>query len=592
MDENWDPITVGNVVFPRVASQHIRAMGKEQYDQWMADRIKAKTDPLFLGELLDFDFQEEPHRILFSQFPKMQYPAPPLGQLDTVKRLLLLWSRGVFKTSCVIVMIVQIILNYPDVRIVFLTGSDDLAINQLNRVKRMFEVSTDRFKYLFPEYVYRSHQNKKTGKWVDTQPEMGNAHRFTVPARMSVTFAEGTMQISTAKKAKSGSHYDWIFADDLVNDQNFKSEKMLQKVYDDYLSLLPLLDPQGYLILTGTRYNFDDSYERIQVAAKDNPNWKFSIKDCWSSNCMNCGCSAIWHDFDINILEAPCTKPGVICPGFKSDGTVGTIFPVAVTRRGNTIGFTVKFLYDQKLDLGPAAFANQYENKPLSSDLQTFTETMIGAQTIFDKSKLPGDFCYTFAVGDLADTEDDGDESVLYVVKKFAGQLFVVKCYAGKWGPNQTVDTILRLLITDRPAVLYLEKTLGSGALMNQIHARAAEMNLQKTPIEWLRPGNQKGRKHFRISNIQPALVGRRLWIWHAIDGYQTLVDQLTRFPRIKRDDRADCLGWVVEAPTGYELETPPPPPQTVSNWLRKLNQAQPLDDEYTDHGAGSGICC
>lgn len=127
---------------------------------------------------------------------------------------------------------------------------------------------------------------------------------------------------------------------------------------------------------------------------------------------------------------------------------------------------------------------------------------------------------------------------------------------------------------------------------MNQIIARAAEMNLPKTPIEWLKPGNQKGRKNFRIGNIQPALVGRRLWIWHGIDGYQKLCDQLTKWPRIKHDDRADCLGYVVEAPTGYEHETPPAPPQTTANWLRKLNQATPAEDEYYDGGLGSGLCC
>jgi hypothetical protein len=133
------------------------------------------------------------------------------------------------------------------------------------------------------------------------------------------------------------------------------------------------------------------------------------------------------------------------------------------------------------------------------------------------------------------------------------------------------------------------EKTLGSGSLNNQIIARAAEVGLPKIPIQWLKPGNRKGSKNFRISNIQPAFVGRRLWLWHAIAGYDILVKQLCRFPRIKHDDFADCLGWVVEAPTGYELETPPQR-ESTGHWLARLNGCEPENPNYPDSGGGSGV--
>jgi len=55
-------------------------------------------------------------------------------------------------------------------------------------------------------------------------------------------------------------------------------------------------------------------------------------------------------------------------------------------------GFTVDILDNIKKDIGPALFANQYENNPLAADTQTFTETMIGAQTIFDIKQIPNYF--------------------------------------------------------------------------------------------------------------------------------------------------------------------------------------------------------
>jgi hypothetical protein len=247
---------------------------------------------------------------------------------------------------------------------------------------------------------------------------MGNAHEFTVPARSSTVFAEPTFAISTANSAKAGCHFEFIFIDDLVNETNYRSPKMLDKVFDDYLNICPLLEPSGYMLLTGTRYTFDDAYDRIQENAKtqgDSTVWKFSIRNCWSSNCENCGCPEIYHDRDVNILQSPCAKCGSACVGFQSDRTVGTLFPPATTRAGRAIGHRLEFLNSQKAELGAANFANQYENTPLSSDLQTFTETMIGGQTIFDADKWPNDRSYTFAVGDLADSEGDENDMSVYL---------------------------------------------------------------------------------------------------------------------------------------------------------------------------------
>jgi hypothetical protein len=589
-DDNIATIMIDGVVFPRIASQRIRSMPAAERVQWNADRIKAKTDTLYLAEILDFDMQPEPHFQLFAQFPKMSYPPKPLGDIDPLtKKRLILWSRGTFKTSCVVVYIVQFILSYPDVRICFLTGSDDLAKLQLARVKRLFEVSTERFKYLFPEYVYVSRQNRRTKIWEDCQDAMGNAHLFTVPARTNVTFAEPTMTISTAKKAKAGSHYDVIFADDIVNENNFRSEKMLTRVYDDYVSLLPLLDPQGYLVISGTRYSFGDTYELIQESAKTNPNWKISVRDCWSTGCKFCGCADIWHDKDADIVQPPCIKCGSACPGFKSNGAIGTIFPVATTRRGGTIGFTLKFLADQKLDLGAAAFANQYENRPLSSELQTFTEPLLEQQTIRDARLIPDYFASTsFVVGDLADSDasDMTDLSVLYLCRKFQGQIFVIDAAYGRWGSAALVDNILKMLLRPdgRPSAIYLEKNNGSGHLNDLVIARQIQLGLPRVAITWIKAGNIKGSKSRRIGNCQEALKSKRLWLCAGMSGYQLLVDQLIKWPRVKRDDFCDALGMVVEAPHGAGFETTPQT-QSALTWLGKLNQ--PV--EYDGGGANDG---
>ena len=72
------------------------------------------------------------------------------------------------------------------------------------------------------------------------------------------------MAITTARSVKAGSHYDVIFIDDLVNETNYRSLKMLEKSIQDYRDIGPLLAPAGYIFVTGTRYSFGDLYEQIQ----------------------------------------------------------------------------------------------------------------------------------------------------------------------------------------------------------------------------------------------------------------------------------------------------------------------------------------
>src|ERR1700676_1543806 len=265
--------------FPRGFIKWYEHANPEEKTQWFTERFLCLKYPLFLSgfveakksgdpdlpkeyvPILGMDFQHDPHTLLFKQFLQMR-PGEDfvLSDLDTVtKKRMILWPRGLFKTSSIIVEIVQTVLNYPNVRICFMTGGDQLAKRQLARVKRVFEKPTQRFKTLFPEFCLRSIRNKKIKDetdpraWSDELCKMGTAHEFTVPARTNETAAEPTFAISTAKSVKAGSHFDLIIIDDLVNDQNYRSVKALEKCFQDYLDICPLLDPSGFIVMTGTR---------------------------------------------------------------------------------------------------------------------------------------------------------------------------------------------------------------------------------------------------------------------------------------------------------------------------------------------------
>lgn len=583
------------------------------YLSGFAEEIKdgAPDLPKTYVPIMGMDFQPNPHTRLFAQYlQKRPGENIVLSDLDTLtKKMMILWPRGLFKTSSIIVEIVQNILNYPNIRICFLTGGDQLAKRQLARVKRIFERPTKRFRMLFPEFCLVSRPLKRKKKnadgieeldYEDVTPKMGTAHEFTVPCRTNDTFAEPTFAISTAKSVKAGSHFDMIFIDDLVNEQNYRSVKALEKCYQDYIDICPLLEPTGFMVITGTRYSFGDTYERLQDMAKQEEKelgktiWKFSIRDCWSMGCQNCTHTDVFHDFTMNVVEPRCTDPNCNCPGFKARGNRDVLFPATRTHDGRSIGHTVEFLENARLQLGPEFFANQYENQPIATGSQTFTETLIGGQTLFHDKQFPTySQATTFVIGDLAYVGQEGrDYSVLFVCRVFQGQIFVIDCVFGNWDSDAVAKNTIAVLIKHRPSMLYYERFNGWEAYNNVITAYAQTMGVLKVPIEWVKGSQASNAKLIRIGSVKGPLQQKRLWLDGRMPGYQMLVNQLVKWPKLGRhDDFADCLGMVVAAPTGYEQGTPPVP-EGAKNWLRRMNQAAPLDDSYGDNGCGTGICC
>ena len=617
--------------FPKGFVKWFNGTTAEEQTEWFEGRFRCLKYHLYLSgfveapkigdpdlpkeyvPILGMDFQPDPHIQLFKCFlqkrPGEKFVLSDLDQLT--KKRMILWPRGLFKTSAVRVDIVQMILNYPNIRICFLTGGDQLAKRQLAAIKKFFEKPSKRFEWLFPEFCNKSVRNKKVAEffddgtpnpkaWSDELCKLGNAHEFTVPCRTNDMFAEPTFAISTAKSVKAGSHFDVIYIDDLVNEQNYKKIEALEKCYQDYIDLCPLLEPTGFIVMTGTRYSFGDTYERIQDDAKKEMKemgqtiWKFYIRDCWSHGCQNCIHTNVYHDYEKNILQPPCEVQGCNCPGYKDRGNKDVLFPQTRTHDGRHIGHTLKFLEGELIRTSPEFFANQYENKPIATGAQTFDDVLIGRQTLHDITQIPPYAAsFTFVVGDLAYVGQDGrDYSVLFVCRLFQGQIFIFACEFGTWDSAKVAENVVNILLTQRPNTIFLEKFNGWEAYSNVITAHASSRGILKVPIEWVKGSQADQAKLIRIGTVKGPLDQRRLWFYAPMKGYDILVQQLCKWPKLGRhDDFADCAGMVVTVPTGYQLENPPVA-VSVGHWLRKLNETKLDDDSYGDNGCGTGLCC
>jgi hypothetical protein len=339
--------------------------------------------------------------------------------------------------------------------------------------------------------------------------------------------------------------------------------------------------------------------------------WLFSVEDCWIRGCKNCSHMDIDHNFNKNILEAPCVFNDCVCKGYQDNGVKDVLFPPpdaieglhaeGMNPTGNFIGGTVEDMERLKREVGPEFFANQYENNPLAAESQTFTETLLGAQTIHFEAALPAyNDSFTFVVGDLAYVGQEGrDYSVLFLCRMRHGQIFVIDCRYGNWDSAMIAKQTCEILWQDRPAILFYEKFNGWEAYNNVIEAYAKNLGIMKVPIQWEKGSQAEQAKLTRIGAIKGVLADRRLWLFsgmgdkHGMPAYHLTVNQLVKWPKLgKHDDFGDCLGMVVAAPTGYQL-TQSPQEEGPLNWLHKLHGSggSPDDGSGGSFGGSNSPC-
>lgn len=263
---------------------------------WHKNRQKARTDLLYLcnevlgfrdvsqavhGPILDamqkFPGWREDHKTVDDFLAAMNgkvlgVPLCEVKNLEGQRKNLILFPRGHLKSSVATVAhSVQWILNYPNIRILVTTATEDLARDFLLGIKAAF-TANETMKALFPEYC--------------SEGELGSGERFTIRCRndQRKEYGQGgkepTVRTSTVGSAITGYHGDVQKSDDLVEKQNSSTPRGIGDVIYHFGNMGPLLETystaegprKGWIDLIGTPWDFSDLYSVIQEGeAKASP---------------------------------------------------------------------------------------------------------------------------------------------------------------------------------------------------------------------------------------------------------------------------------------------------------------------------------
>jgi len=170
---------------------------------------------------------------------------------ELARQRIYLCYRAFFKSTIVTkVHSLQLLLNFPNIRICLLHNKQDNSSDNLMTIKNYFR-STEVGR-LFPECVPQ-------GK------EWGNLSGFSLANKTDIARSEENIEAIGVGTEITGKHWDIAKKDDMVTEDSINTEEQIKKTsdYDDRFNVGHFADSK-YKIqdYSGTRYSFADLYHK------------------------------------------------------------------------------------------------------------------------------------------------------------------------------------------------------------------------------------------------------------------------------------------------------------------------------------------
>ncbi len=542
------------------------------FERWLELRDRARKDLFWLGRVLGNDFFRSVHQVICDQFVQKNFGGPwlkPDGTEDTSRpaeesayfenyrlvdvhaaieyhqlwravEMMLLDSRGFFKSTINGVDCVQWLINCPDIRILILTGEYKLALKFLGGVKKYFTLSEGQqptvFHLLFPEYLL-------SGKEGESETPL------KCPARL-LYLDEPSLWVNSITANLSGWHCDIKKGDDVVTDENSNNEEQREKLKQKYDGTDDLLDPHGFMDHIGTRYFTDDWYgKRLTNLRPDpmNPRVlipKISDRDEDDAASIMYFCRGCW-----TIKTEYCHLP-----------------LVSLTEEMVTLNFPQRWGFKRLRSLllkkmagtgSDRAFRNQQMNEPTDAEEDSgfkisFTEDAIRAH-MYQREAAPR-VGQVFVVWDWAlsdkSTSDYSAGVAARLYKNDAGQwaFTILEIIYDKWKSSELAHHIVDFSRRWGPEVTLIEKSNGADMLKMEIQ-RVGNKYGYHPYIVWPIPSRQENAKRNRIKGVEILLNEHRL---HFVLGswIDQTIKQLTQYTGEKKnkgrkDDIPDAISML-----------------------------------------------
>ena len=507
---------------------------------------KPITENIFLDPVYD----------IFAELFVKKDPKIPIQELTPVKTRVLLWPRGGAKSTYDCIDTVQWILDYPAIRILFLTAEASLSKGFASELKGVFSLREDEptlINLFFPEFCCLS-------------KDMGAGNVFTTPVYKAKKTGrkEPTVVASSVGKTKSGWHYEVIKGDDAVSDKNTETLEQCTSVSEKLFLAEKLLIPGGYFKdWVGTRYAEEDHYGVLlekylttgEIETVSGIGWVLTKNKTYGVNILIGKACQIKPEVEerlrregrpVNYIEA------------GEDGCV-----LLLPKKQPYPWLMGEFANNEKV------FEGQLNQNPRLSSQKGFNRiALIKATVPFNMLPRSGpvsqfwDLSFSQKKGSdycVGSSVMWGEEDVYDAQGKKTGFRktvgYVRKLIRDRFNPFTAAQAVVQLVVEERPFVLGIEDAGGSKNLEPAIQAEAYKTGdfhviAVCTHIQWITPSNQFDAKRIRMGSLIPWIEeGRMKFANFCLEPKYPTMDVLyDEFERClsshHHDDLPDNLGY------------------------------------------------
>lgn len=479
-------------------------------------RETAKNDLYFFARLVNPGYMYgEIHKSIFKEMENYS-----LYGIDekSITNLLIMLPRAHLKSHMVATWVAWIITRHPEVTILYVSATANLAETQLFAIQNIFASTV--YQRYYPEYV--NPQEGKREKW--------SASKFSIDhtKRRSEGIRDATVSTAGLTTNTTGWHADIVVADDLVVPANAYTEDGREQVSKMSSQFTSVRNAGGFTMACGTRYHPSDIYAE----------WKTQEYDVYNDEGEYLDRSPVWR---------------VIEHAVEKDGSF--IWPRAIRASDRkAFGFDVRQLNKIKAEYSDKIqFYAQYYNDPNDpgsnrvdrSRFQYYDKKFLkqSAGYWYIKSKRLNVFAsidFAFSLSKKAD-----DTAIVVIGIDEDGFIYVLDIDVFK---TDKIDEYFKHIIDLHTKwefnKLRAETTVAQTIIVRDLKDRARQYGLRLS-IDEYRPNRTEGTKEERIA---AALEHRyeNQTIWHFKGGYIDVLEEQLIMARPAHDDIKDALSSAV----------------------------------------------
>lgn len=479
-------------------------------------RETALSDLFFFARLVNPGYMYgDIHKDIFKWMEK--YNIFGQGQGLTSNKLIML-PRAHLKSHMVATWCAWIITRHPEVTILYVSATAELAETQLFAIQNILGSSV--YQRYFPEYINPSEGLRE--RW--------NTKKLSIdhPRRKSEGIRDATVATAGLTTNTTGWHADIIVADDLVVPENAYTEDGRESVSKKASQFTSIRNAGGFTMACGTRYHPSDIYAT----------WRAQEYDIYNDDGEIVDRAPVWE-----IKEFAVEDNGVF------------LWPRAVRSDGKAFGFDHKVLARIRAEYSDKVqFYAQYYNNPndpgsnrISRDKFQYYDKKFLKQKdgnwYFKNNKLNvyASIDFAFSLSKKADYT-----AIVVIGIDSEGYIYILDISRFKTDKiSDYFKEIADLHSKWEFKKLRAEVTVAQSVIVRDLKDKLREEGLRLS-IEEHRPTRREGTKEERIAS---ALEHRydNMSIWHFKGGYIDVLEEELILSRPPHDDVKDALASVVE---------------------------------------------